>query len=107
MGRDGRIGREAMPNDERDIERARDVFQFWDAVKSNWAVIAMLVSAVVGWANVQSDIGYLRDQVRLLAEAQKLSDLKIEQFQEDVADISGDIKEIKASISFIRDSISD
>lgn len=95
-----------MQPDPRDIERARDAFRLWDTVRANWAVLAMLVSMVVGWANVQSDIDYLREQVGVLAEAQKLSDLKIEQFQRDVADISGDIKEIKASISFIRDSVS-
>lgn len=73
--------------------------------RKNWVIIAFIASLIVGWTNIQNGQKVLQaqiDQAKL-----ELTSLRLKQESADgkVAEISGDIKEINAKLTFISDQL--
>lgn len=78
---------------------------YFEQLRKNWVIIVFLAGLIVGWTNIQNQI-----RVNLASIEQTKLDVvalsvKVEAAQTAVSNINGDIKEIKASLSFIKDRL--
>lgn len=78
---------------------------YFEQLRKNWVIVAFIVSLIVAWTNIQADIKSTNKDVASLQVDNVALELKISQYQRQVSDISGDIKAIKESLTFIKDKI--
>ncbi len=76
-----------------------------EQLRKNWPIILCLVGIIVGWNNLKNENSLnAKDIAEQKVETIALR-LKVENYQVQVSDISGDIKAIKESLTFIKDKI--
>lgn len=76
-----------------------------EQLRKNWVIIVFITGCIVGWTNIQGRLSQNElDIVRIRTDLIAIQ-LKVDNSQEQVSSIQGDIKEIKASLSFIRDRL--
>ncbi len=78
---------------------------FIEQLRKNWFVVLFIGGIVVGWTNIQSDLKVTEKDIAEVKVDMVAANLRIDGYQKQVSDISGDIKAIKESLSFIKDKI--
>ncbi len=78
---------------------------FAEQLRKNWVIIAFIVSLIVAWTNIQSSLATQEKEISDMKVTQVALELKIDSYQRQVSDISGDIKAIKESLSYIKDKV--
>ncbi len=82
---------------------------FLEQFRKNWPIVAfittLITSLVFGWANIQNNLKVNEKDIAQLRVDLVAIEVKIESYKAEVSNISGDIKAIKESLSFIRDRL--
>lgn len=73
-----------------------------EQARKNWVVVVFIVSLIVGWTNIQSDLKKNQEDIVQIRTDNVALAVKLDATQKDLLGIAGDIKEINASLSFIR-----
>ncbi len=86
-------------------EQPRTKIDYLEQLRKNWPVILFIGAFIMGYANIQNDIKASAKELDDLKVKNLAIELKVENYQNQVADISGDIKAIKESLSYIKDKV--
>lgn len=78
----------------------------FEQIRKNWVIIlTFIVGLIIGWTNIQNDIkNNAKDIAQQRVDIVSIS-LKTDATQSDIAGVKGDIKEINASLVFIKDAV--
>ncbi len=76
-----------------------------EQLRKNWVIITFIVGVVVGVTKIQSDIKQNALEIQQLRVDIIALNIKVEEDQKVVNSVTGDIKEIKATLSFIRQAV--
>lgn len=79
---------------------------YFEQLKKNWVIIVFIAGLIVGWTNLNNKQEELQTQISAQSTRILALEVKYDGLQAQVSNVSGDIKEIKASLSFIKDKIS-
>ncbi len=78
---------------------------FLEQLRKNWPIVLAIVGIVIGWNNLKNDNQANSTEINDVKVQIVALTLKNENNQAQMAEISGDIKAIKESLTFIKDKV--
>lgn len=79
---------------------------YWDQLRKNWFIIVFIGAVIMAWSNIQNEIADNKDEIDTMKLNVAALGVQVDTTKSQIAEVSGDIKEIKTSIEFIKESLS-